>query len=51
MQKLRLDHGGFIAGGTAEGLAATRVIQREYLGSVFAASCTNMINGSFYSMT
>ena len=34
-----------------EGLAATRVIQREYIGRVFAASCTNMINGSLYSMT
>ena len=51
MQKLKVDHGGFTAGGTAEGLAATRVIQRVYLGSMFVASCTNMINGSFYSMT
>ncbi|XBH65216.1 hypothetical protein VPH35_118847 [Triticum aestivum] len=31
MQKLRLDHRGFTAGGTTEGLAATRVIQMEYL--------------------
>ena len=32
MQKLKVDHGGFTAGRTAEGLAATRVIQREYIG-------------------
>ena len=51
MQKLKVDHGGFTAGGTTEGLNATRVIQREYIGRVFAASCMNMINGSLYSMT
>ena len=30
---------------------ATRVFLRVYLGIKFVGSCTNMISGSFYSMT